>query len=146
MRQDGISKCGFSLHANTAINTHSRDRLGSLVEYLARGPLSNERLTIKPKGDVELTLKSRWRNDTTHLLFSTEEFLGNLIALIPPPRTHLVRGGESSPHTPHSDETLSLDLIKRKDFSLEARQSPRMRREPKCPIILGPRCWPKSSK
>jgi hypothetical protein len=29
---------GFSLHANTAINTHSRDRLGSLVEYLARGP------------------------------------------------------------------------------------------------------------
>jgi hypothetical protein len=45
---------GFSLHANTAINTHSRDRLGSLVEYLARGRLANERLTIRPNGDVEL--------------------------------------------------------------------------------------------
>ena len=60
---------GFSLHANTAINTHSRDRLGSLVEYLARGPLSNKRLNIKPNGDVELKLKSGWKNGTTHLLF-----------------------------------------------------------------------------
>ena len=80
----------FSLHANAAINTHSRDRLGSLVEYLARGPFSNERLTITPNGDVELTVKSRWKSGTTHLLFSPEEFRGNLVALIPPPRSHLV--------------------------------------------------------
>ncbi len=74
---------------------HTRDRLGSLVEYLARGPLSNERLTIRPNGDVELTLKSRWKNGTSHLLFSPEEFIGNLVALIPPPRSHLVRWGGS---------------------------------------------------
>lgn len=92
---------GFSLHANTAINTHSRDRLASLVEYLARGPLSNERLTIRPNGDVELTLKSKWKNGTTHLLFSPEEFISSLVALIPPPRTHLVRwGGVFAPHSP----------------------------------------------
>jgi Putative transposase len=64
-----LSVNGFSLHANTAINTHSRDRLGSLVKYLARGPLSNERLTSRENGDVELPLKSRWKNCTTHLLF-----------------------------------------------------------------------------
>jgi hypothetical protein len=82
---------GFSLHANTAINTHSRDRLGSLVEYLARGPLANERLTIRPNGDVELKLKSPWKNGTTHLLSSPEEFIEKLLALIPPLRSHLVR-------------------------------------------------------
>jgi hypothetical protein len=34
--------------------------------------------------------------------------------------------------------------IKIKDFSLDTRPRQRMRREPKCPIILGPRCWLKS--
>ena len=37
---------GFSLQANTAINTHARDRLYKLIEYIARGTLSNERLEI----------------------------------------------------------------------------------------------------
>jgi hypothetical protein len=37
---------GFSLHANTAINTYARDRLYKLIEYIARGLLSNERLEI----------------------------------------------------------------------------------------------------
>ena len=83
----------FSVYewANTPINTHSRDRLGTLVEYLVRGPLSNDCLNITPNGGVGLTLKSRWRNGTTDLLFSPEEFTGNLVALIPPPRSHLVR-------------------------------------------------------
>ena len=36
----------FSLHCNTAVNTHSRDSLRKLVEYMARGPLSNERLEL----------------------------------------------------------------------------------------------------
>jgi Putative transposase len=61
------------------------------VEYLARVPLSNERLSIRPNGDVELKLKSPWKNGTTHLLYSTEEFIEKLFALIPPPRAHLVR-------------------------------------------------------
>ena len=29
---------GFSLHANTAINSLPRDRLSQLIEYIARGP------------------------------------------------------------------------------------------------------------
>jgi hypothetical protein len=41
-----FSMNGFSLHARTHINTHRRDQLHKLIEYLARGPLSNERLEL----------------------------------------------------------------------------------------------------
>ena len=57
---------GFSLHANTAINTHARERLSKLIEYIARGPLSNERIEILPNGDVKLALKTPWANGKVH--------------------------------------------------------------------------------
>jgi len=79
---------GFSLHANTAVNTHARDRLYKLIEYIARGPLSNERLEILTNGDVKLALKTPWASGVTHLLLSPEEYIERLVALIPPPRTH----------------------------------------------------------
>ena len=64
---------GFSLHCNTAINTHARDRLEKLIEYIARGPLSNERIEITSDGKVKLKLKSNWSDGTSHLLFTPEE-------------------------------------------------------------------------
>ncbi len=82
---------GFSLHCNTAINTHARDRLEKLIEYIARGPLSNERIEINSDGKVKLKLKSNWNDGTSHLLFTPEEFLEKLAAIIPPPKSHLVR-------------------------------------------------------
>ena len=69
---------GFSLHCNTAVNTHSRDSLRKLVEYMARGPLSNERLVL-----------------------TSSEFLEKLAAIVPPPRAHLVKwGGVFAPNSP----------------------------------------------
>ncbi len=140
--------------ANTSINTHARDRLGSLVEYLARGPLSNERLTIRPNGEVELELKSPWKNGTTHLLYSPEEFLEKLLALIPSPRSHLVRwrvcrageGEESSHQTPHSGRRSYSSLRLKKDSSLATRLHPRMEKEPKSLTTRGPRCSQESSR
>ena len=82
---------GFSLHANTSFNSLQRAGLYKLVEYIARGPISNKRLEITKAGHVKLELKTAWSNGTTHLLFTKEEFLEKLAALIPPPRTHLVR-------------------------------------------------------
>ena len=82
---------GFSLHARTAVNTHARERLYQLIEYMARGPLSNERLEILPNGDVKLTLKTAWQNGVTHLVHTPSEFLERLVAIIPPTRSHLVR-------------------------------------------------------
>ena len=84
---------GFSLHCNTSVNTHSRDRLRKLVEYMARGPLSNERLEIREDGTVKLKLKTPWQDGTSHLLLTPSEFLEKLSAIVPPPRAHLVKWG-----------------------------------------------------
>lgn len=84
---------GFSLHCNTKTNTHARDRLQKLIEYIARGPLSNERLEITNKAKVLLKLKSPRRDGTSHLLLTPHEFLEKLAAIIPPPKSHLVRWG-----------------------------------------------------
>ena len=84
---------GFSLHCNTSTNTHARDRLEKLIEYIARAPLSNERLEITDDGKVKLRLKTAWRDGTSHLLLSPHEFLEKLAAIIPPPKSHLVRWG-----------------------------------------------------
>ena len=78
----------FSLHAATAIGTNSRQRLYKLVEYMGRGPVTNERLQETAKGNIRLELKTPWDNGkTTHLEFSPEEFLEKLIALVPQPNS-----------------------------------------------------------
>jgi hypothetical protein len=59
------------------------DRLSKLVEYTARGPLSNERLEITDRGQVKLKLKTRWVDGTSHLLFTPGEFIEKLAALVP---------------------------------------------------------------
>ena len=73
---------GFSLHANTAINTHAPDRLYKLIACI-------DRLEILANGDVKLALKTPWANGTTHLVFTPSEFTRKLIGLIPPTRGHL---------------------------------------------------------
>lgn len=50
---------GFSLHCNTAVNTHSRNRL--------------------------LKLKTPWHDGTSHLLLTPSWFLEKLAAIVPPP-------------------------------------------------------------
>ena len=112
---------GFSLHANTAINSLQRDRLSQLVEYIARGPLSNERLQIRDDGRVVLQLKSKWADGTSHLLFTPGEFIEKLAALIPPPRSHLVRwSGVFAPNSQFRKEiTLKPEMKKGFDFVAE---------------------------
>ena len=75
---------GFSLHANTSTNTLARDSLRKLVEYISRGPLSNERLEITESGQVKLKLKTAYSDGTSHLLFTPGEFIEKLSAIIPP--------------------------------------------------------------
>ena len=82
---------GFSLHANSSTNTHQRERLSQLIQYMARGPFSNERLEILPSGNIKFQLKTPYPNGVTHLLFTPSEFLEKLTALIPPPRQHQIR-------------------------------------------------------
>jgi hypothetical protein len=120
---------GFSLHANTAINTHARDRLYKLIEYIARGPLSNDRLEILANGDVKLALKTPWANGTTHLVFTPCEFIEKLVALIPPPRSHLVRwSGVFAPNSQYRrDITLKPEIKKGFQFASDTEEEDKPR-------------------
>jgi hypothetical protein len=118
---------GFSLHAATKTNTHARDRLAGLIEYIARGPLSNERLEVMPDGNVKLRLKSKWSDGTTHLRFTPGEFLEKLAALIPPPRAHLVRwGGVFAPNSPYRKEITLKPHIKKGFQFIEHESDPKL--------------------
>jgi hypothetical protein len=113
---------GFSLHANTAINPLQRDGLEKLIQYMARGPLANERLEITADAQVKLQLKRPWSDGTSHLLFTPGELIEKLTALIPAPRAHLVRwAGVFAPNSPYrKDIALRPEVKKAFQFQEEA--------------------------
>ncbi len=82
---------GFSLHANVFVKGHQRWKLERLVRYVARPPLSLERMALTPAGEIKYELKTPWANNTTHVIFSPLELLEKLASIIPPPKGHLVR-------------------------------------------------------
>ena len=82
---------GFSLHAAVRVQAHDRKRLEQLCRYITRPALSDERVQLNAAGQVELKLKTPWRDGTTHLVMSPLEFMQRLAALVPRPRLHLIR-------------------------------------------------------
>jgi hypothetical protein len=80
---------GFSLHAAVRIEAHDRKRLEQLCRYITRPSLSDERVQLNAAGQVELKLKTPWRDGTTHLVMSPLQFMQRLAALVPRPRLHL---------------------------------------------------------
>jgi hypothetical protein len=82
---------GFSLHAAVRVEAHDRKRLEQLCRYITRPALSDERVRLNPARQVELELKTPWRDGTTHLVMSPLEFMQRLAALVPRPRLHLIR-------------------------------------------------------
>jgi hypothetical protein len=105
---------GFTLHAGVHVGPGQRGRLEGLIRYIARGPLSHERLSLRSNGDVELQLKTAWSDGTTALVFSAEEFLERLVALVPPPRAHLVRwSGVLAPHSKWRSQIVKNRAVKK---------------------------------
>jgi hypothetical protein len=84
---------GFSLHAAVRVEAHDRKRLEQLCRYITRPALSDERVQLNAARQVELRLKTPWRDGTTHLVMSPLEFMQRLAALVPRPRLHLIRLG-----------------------------------------------------
>jgi len=82
---------GVSLHANVAVPARDRKRFERLCRYAARPPVASERLSRMDDGRLLSSLKHRWRDGTTHVVFEPRELLEKLAALVPPPRLHLVR-------------------------------------------------------
>jgi hypothetical protein len=64
-----------------------------------------------PGEKVKLKLKTAYKDGTTHLLFTYSEFMEKLMALVPPPRSHLVRwSGCFAPNSP-----IRKQIVKRLD-------------------------------
>ena len=80
----------FDLHGRVAFSAYQRQRLEQLVQYCARPPLANDRLSKLPDGHYLLKLKGPWRDGTTHLKFEPIELMERLAAQIPKPRANLV--------------------------------------------------------
>ena len=82
---------GFSLNAAVACGAEERRKLERLCRYVARPAIACERLSRDGDGLVVYQLKHPFRDGTTHVLFEPLDFLARLAALVPRPRTHLIR-------------------------------------------------------
>jgi hypothetical protein len=82
---------GFSLHANTHLHANDREGLERLCRYGARGALALERFEGAPDGGILYRMKRPLPGGRTHLHFTGLELLRKLTALVPPPRSNLVR-------------------------------------------------------
>jgi hypothetical protein len=90
---------GFSLHANTAVGAGEKDWLEKLCRYVARPPIATLRLSEAKNGNIIYRFKKEWGDGTQAVLFTPQEFIEKLVALVPEPRKHLTRfHGVLGPH------------------------------------------------
>lgn len=87
----GVNISGFSLHANVKVPANKRKKLEKLCRYISRGPVATGRMFKLPSGDIGYRLKRPWNDGTTHIIFSPQELIEKLVAIIPPPRANLIR-------------------------------------------------------
>ena len=85
------SVAGFNLHAGVALSALDREGRERLCRYLLRPPVSDDRLSLREDSRVALQLKTPWRDGTVALLFTPEQFVARLAALVPRPGKNLVR-------------------------------------------------------
>ena len=65
-----MAQCaGFSLHAGVAAEDSQRDKLERLCRYISRPAVAIERSSRLPDGRIRYTLKTPYRDGTTHVLF-----------------------------------------------------------------------------
>ena len=86
-----VNQHGYSLNAAVACPADRRDRLERLCRYVTRPAIALERLSLNRRGEVLLALKRPFRDGTTHLRFTPEDFMARLAALVPRPRANLTR-------------------------------------------------------
>jgi hypothetical protein len=61
---------GFSLHAGVDIAPNEREKLERLCRYVSRPPVASERLALTASGQVRYTLKTPYRDGTTHIVLA----------------------------------------------------------------------------
>ena len=105
---------GLSLHAATRIRAHDRKGLEKLVSYMARGPISPNRLTRRDDGLLQYKLKTPFKDGTHSIILSEWELMEKIAALIPPPWLNMTRySGVFAPACPlRGDIILNPDIAK----------------------------------
>ncbi len=90
---DALAELGdVNIHAEVVVDGRDRAaRLERLCRYIARPPLSLDRLERHHDGCVRVRFKSAWKNGTHAVLLGPLDFISRLCALIPPPRFHMLR-------------------------------------------------------
>ncbi len=136
---------GFSLHAEVCCAAHQKKKLGSqdqgwprlarrgptLCRYITRPAIANERLALNRAGQVVLTLKTAYREGTTHIVMSPLELLQRLAALVPRPRLHLIRfHGVLAPHARLCPEVIPGVPVNAHTPSADQPRRPLLRRLP----------------
>ena len=83
----------FSLHANVAVRDHDRNGLERICRYGLRSSFSLARLSVLDDGNVCYRFKRPWPRPggATRLVLDPVAFLRRLAALVPSPRSNLVR-------------------------------------------------------
>jgi hypothetical protein len=90
---------GLDLHAAVTVPARSHKRRELLLRYVARPPLSHDRLATLDNGTIRLTLKTPYHDGTTHMLFEPHELISRLAALVPRPnKNQLVYHGVLAPN------------------------------------------------
>jgi len=68
--------------------------------YVSRPPVAEERMALTASGHARYTLKTPYRDGTTHIVLEPLDLMARLAALVPPPRMHLTRfHGVFAPHS-----------------------------------------------
>ena len=75
-----VDRNGFSLNVAVACQGQQRERLERLCRYVTRPAVCLERLSTNAAGQVSYELKHPFRDGTTHILFTPEDFLARLAA------------------------------------------------------------------
>jgi len=84
---------GVNVHAKVVIDGRDRKRLEGLCRYVARPPLSQERLELHGDGRVRYRFKAAWKDGTHAVLLDPLDFIARLCALIPKVPAHYDRFG-----------------------------------------------------
>ena len=75
------SASGFSLHAGVTARAHQRNKLERLCRYISRPAVAEPRLSLTDSGRIRYSLKTPWRDGTTHVLFEPLDSISRLAAL-----------------------------------------------------------------
>jgi hypothetical protein len=82
---------GYSLYVGSAVPAEDFEARERLLRYCARSPLSLERLSLRPDGNVEYRVKQTRHGGQTMRIMTPLQFMARLAALVAPPRHPLLR-------------------------------------------------------